>query len=144
MFFSFFFILLLSCFSTEKKFIVTLQKLIQDEDERNAATIIQSHFRSFHAQSEFIHSLADILLVQTICRRFLVQVQVMPTKRAVCIQDTDAVIVDEYSHRRERRRRTLLNAGSGLAKEGGRRRKSPTELDTNELVEKWRLRYGGK
>lgn len=97
-----------------------------------AATVIQSRWRSFDVQMNFMHTLADILIVQSVARRWLTMKLVVPYMQAEQLGGTECVVMDEYS--RERFEREQMNRFRAM---------STTENDNvgiDELLKAWKDR----
>jgi hypothetical protein len=69
--------------------------------ESAAAIVIQCTWRSYDAQMNYIHSLADILLVQSIIRRFIANRRMAPLLQSSRLKGIQCQLVNKYSPKRE-------------------------------------------
>lgn len=98
--------------------------------EDTAATMIQSRWRAYWAEQKYLHVLADILLVQSVARRWIAQRLVLPYLTSHNIQNSDCIVVDRYNHRRreeEERTKEVLN-------------RSVEEMDATDVLGLWKRR----
>jgi len=113
----------------------------------DAATLIQAKWRVCSAKEKFMNSLADVLIAQSVCRRFLVKKRMenLRSKRSKFQRSqpmTDRNIMKNvpFSHS-ERTIKTGM-AGRRLASSVLRQRRSPdlNQLNTDDLIRKWKAR----
>ena len=65
-----------------------------------AAAKIQACCRAFLVQERYLNTLADILIVQSMARRWIANNLVVPYLKSENIGNADCVVVGDYSHRR--------------------------------------------
>ena len=70
-----------------------------------AAAKIQACCRAFLVQERYLNTLADILIVQSMARRWIANNLVVPYLKSESIGNADCVVVDDYIHRRAQHKR---------------------------------------
>ena len=98
--------------------------------EYEAALMIQKHWRMHAKRQTFFITLADVLVVQSVARRWIAKRLVIPYMKEQQMNNSDCVIVDDYDYRRNKEEQHTMQVLS----------RSVDQMEETDVLSLWKKR----